>query len=177
MKKIDSPLDTETIAGLRAGDMVALSGTVYTARDQAHKRLVGLIEEGGQLPVSLEGQTIYYTGPAPARPGAIIGSIGPTTSARMDPYTPALLEHGVRAMIGKGARSPEVIDCIKQAGAVYLVAAGGAAAYLAQFVTGARVAAFADLGPEAIFALELAGLPLIVGIDSQGRSALWPDAS
>ena len=177
MKRIDSPLDKETIAGLRAGDMVALSGIVYTARDQAHKRLIGLINEGGQLPVLLEGQTIYYTGPAPARPGAVVGSIGPTTSARMDPYTPVLLEHGVRAMIGKGARSPEVIDTIKQAAAVYFVATGGAAAYLAQFVVSARVAAFADLGPEAIFALELAGMPLTVAIDSHGRSALWPDAS
>ncbi|MDP1808631.1 MAG: FumA C-terminus/TtdB family hydratase beta subunit [Actinomycetota bacterium] len=177
MKIITSPLDKRTIESLKAGDMVALSGIVYTARDQAHKRLVGLINEGRPLPVALEGQTIYYTGPAPARPGAVVGSIGPTTSARMDPYTPVLLDYGVKAMIGKGARSPGVIDSIKQAGAVYLVATGGAAAYLAQFVVSAHVAAFADLGPEAIFALELAGLPLVVAIDSQGRSALWPDAS
>jgi len=177
MKIITSPLDKRTIASLKAGDMVALSGLVYTARDQAHKRLVDLIHASLPLPVALEGQTIYYAGPAPARPGAVAGSIGPTTSARMDPYAPILLEHGVKAMIGKGARSSEVIESIKQARAVYLVATGGAAAYLSQFVASARVAAFEDLGPEAIFALDLQGLPLVVAVDSQGGSALWPDFS
>jgi fumarate hydratase subunit beta len=177
MKKISSPLDRKTIESLKAGDIVALSGVVYTARDQAHKRLIDLIEAGKPLPVPLTGQTIYYAGPAPAGPGAVIGSIGPTTSARMDPYTPTLLDYGVKAMIGKGARSPEVVESMKKNNAVYLVATGGAAAYLAQFVVKARVAEFEDLGPEAIFALELDRLPLVVGIDSRGRSALWPDAS
>lgn len=175
IRRISSPIDQSTIESLNAGDIVALSGVVFTARDQAHKRLVDLIDADLPLPVPLVGQTIYYAGPAPAPPGAVIGSVGPTTSARMDPYTPTLLEYGVKAMIGKGARSLEVVEAIKKAGAVYLVATGGAAAYLAQFAVKARVAEFEDLGPEAIFELELDGLPLVVGIDSQGRSALWPD--
>ena len=177
MKSISSPLDLSTIESLQAGDLVALSGVIFTARDQAHKRLVALIEAGGPLPVDLIGQTIYYAGPAPASPGRVIGSIGPTTSSRMDPYTPAMLDYGIKGMIGKGSRSGGVKDAIRDAGAVYFVATGGAAAYLAGFVVKAEVIAFAELGPEAVYRLEVKNMPLVVGVDCQGRSGLWPDVS
>jgi fumarate hydratase subunit beta len=174
---ITSPLDSQVISELEAGDIVSLSGTVYTARDQAHQRLTRALAAGETPPVDLDGQTIFYAGPAPAAPGAVIGAIGPTTAARMDPFTPTLLEHGVRAMIGKGNRTAPVKDAIFRAGAVYLTATGGAAAYLSQFVKDAQIVAYEDLGPEAIRRLELEDMPLVVAIDSQGRSALWPDFS
>lgn len=175
--KITSPLDQKAIDDLNAGDIVALSGTVFTARDQAHKRLCEALSAGLPLPVDLSGQTIFYAGPAPAPPGAVIGSMGPTTSARMDPFTPSLLDHGVKAMIGKGNRSTQVVEAIKESGSVYFVATGGAAAFLSRFVRGATVVAYDELGPEAIRKLEIEDMPLVVGIDSYGRSSLWPDFS
>jgi fumarate hydratase subunit beta len=175
MKKINSPLNPDTIAALSAGDIAAISGVIYTARDQAHRRFMELLESGEPLPVDLRGQTVFYAGPAPARPGAVIGSIGPTTAARMDPYTPPLLDYGVRGMIGKGGRSRDVKESIVRNQAVYFVSAGGAAAYLSKFVAAAEVAAFADLGPEAVYRLEVEDWPVVVGIDSKGRSCLWPD--
>lgn len=170
MKAIDLPLSDQTVAQLKAGEEVVLNGVVYTARDAAHRRFAALIEQGKPLPVDLKGQTIFYAGPTPAPPGRIIGSIGPTTSRRMDRFTSLLLVQGLKGMIGKGDRSEEIRQAIAQAKAVYLVATGGAAAYLSQFVTNAKVAAFEDLGPEAIYRLELADFPAVVGIDSTGRS-------
>ncbi len=175
IKEISTPFTADAIESLQAGDVVSLSGIVYTARDQAHKRLCRALEAGEDLPVDLRGQTLYYAGPAPPPPGAVIGSIGPTTSARMDPFTPLLLEYGVRAMIGKGNRSAATRAAIAATGSIYLTATGGAAAYLSQFIVEAAVVAYDDLGPEAVRRLELKGMPLVVGIDSQGRSALWPD--
>ncbi len=177
MKTITSPLDQKVIDNLVAGDTVALSGQIYTARDQAHKRLIEALSENRPLPVELMGQTIFYAGPAPTPAGAVTGSIGPTTASRMDKFTPALLEYGVKAMIGKGPRSIEVIESMKAEGAVYFVATGGAAAYLSDFVRKSEVVAFGDLGPEAIHLLEVENFPLVVGIDANGRSALWPDIS
>lgn len=172
-----SPLDSRTLESLNAGDIVTLSGVVYTARDQAHKRLCAALVSGAPLPVDLRDQTVFYAGPAPTPPGAAVGSLGPTTSARMDPFTPALLEYGVRAMIGKGRRSEAVVDAMRAFGAVYFVATGGAAAFLAQFVRRAEVVAYEDLGPEAIRRLEIEDMPLVVGVDSKGVSCLWPDIS
>lgn len=177
MKEIKSPLNEETIAALSAGDKVALSGVIYTARDRAHQRLCKLLAAGQEFPVDLRGQTIFYAGPAPAPPGKAIGSIGPTTAARMDAFTPPLLEYGVKAMIGKGPRSQAVYEAIVRQRAVYFAATGGAGAYLAKFVSGAGIVAYEDLGPEAIYRLEVRGLPLVVGIDCRGGSALWPGSS
>ena len=177
IKEITSPLTADAVEGLQAGDIVSLSGTVYTARDQAHKRFYRALEAGEALPVDLRGQTLFYAGPAPTPPGAVIGSLGPTTSARMDPFTPALLEYGLRAMIGKGNRSAAVREAITVTKSIYLTATGGAAAYLSHFITKASVVAYNDLGPEAVRRLELKGMPLVVGIDFRGRSALWPDCS
>ncbi len=175
--RINSPLNQEVIDTLAAGQMVMVSGVLFTARDQAHLRLAKALAEGEPLPVDLKGQTIYYAGPAPARPGAITGSIGPTTASRMDTYAPALLSYGIKAMIGKGKRSAKVKEAIKSARAVYFVTTGGAAAYLSQFVTKSEVVAYADLGPEAIYRLEVDRMPLVVGIDVEGRSAFWPESS
>ncbi len=168
MSKIELPLTTESRKELKAGDLVELSGVIYTARDQAHKRLVSLIEGEKELPLDLQDQTIYYAGPAPARPGEIIGSIGPTTSSRMDPFTPAILKAGVKGMIGKGNRSDDVIKAIKRHRAVYFVATGGAAVYLSQFIKKMELIAWQELGPEAIYKLTIADLPLVVAIDSEG---------
>jgi fumarate hydratase subunit beta len=175
IKRITSPLDQETIDGLSAGDIVLLSGVVYTARDQAHKRLCEALEAGKTPPFDLNGQTIFYAGPAPAPSGAVIGSIGPTTSTRMDNFTPRLLDCGLKAMIGKGNRSKDVVEEIKRHHAVYFVATGGAAAFLARFIKRAEIVAYAELGPEAVRELVIEDMPLVVGIDSLGRSSLWPD--
>ena len=164
-----SPLGKSDVGRLRAGDMVSLSGVVYTARDAAHKRLVEQLERGEPLPFDLQGQVIYYVGPCPAPPGKVIGSAGPTTSYRMDAYTPALLSAGLTAMIGKGSRSREVRDAMVREGAVYLAAWGGAGALLASRVKEASCVAFEDLGPEAIYRLEVEDFPLIVVNDCQGR--------
>ncbi|MCX5715508.1 MAG: Fe-S-containing hydro-lyase [Candidatus Omnitrophica bacterium] len=170
MRKIYLPLSKETIEDLRIGDEVLLTGTIYTARDQAHKRFFELLKKNKKLPVDLKAQTIYYCGPTAARPGNAIGSCGPTTSSRMDAFTPALLKTGLKGMIGKGSRSKEVISAIKKYKAVYFLAVGGAGAYLSKKVKRARVAVFKDLGPEAVYELSVKDFPVIVGIDSTGRS-------
>ena len=168
MKKITTPLDEKTIRALKAGDEVLLSGTIYTARDQAHVRLCEIIKNGDNLPVDLKGQAIYYCGPTP--PGKrVIGACGPTTSGRMDPFTPVLLERGVKALIGKGRRSPEVAKALKRFRGVYLLAPGGAGAFLSEKVKSCRLIAFEDLGPEAIYELVVEDFPLVVGIDASGK--------
>ena len=165
---LSSPLAAEDIRRLRAGDEVLLSGVIYTARDAAHERMAGMIAGGKPLPVDLAGQVIYYCGPTPARPGRPIGSAGPTTASRMDPYTPILLERGVRGMIGKGRRSTTVKDAICRFGAVYFAAVEGTAALLGRCVRSAEVAAFADLGPEAIYRLTVERFPVVVANDCHG---------
>ncbi len=169
-RRLIVPFDAEMARSLRAGEQVLLTGHIYTARDAAHARLVQAVQEGEQPPVDLRNQTIFYAGPAPARPGAVIGSIGPTTSGRMDPYTPTLLEHGLTGMIGKGLRSSEVIQSMRQHGAVYFAALGGAAALLARSVVAVELVAYDDLGTEAIRRLEVKDFPVIVAIDSEGKS-------
>ncbi|MFW5750406.1 MAG: Fe-S-containing hydro-lyase [Planctomycetota bacterium] len=166
-----APLTAEAVDTLRAGTRVRISGTIYTARDAAHKRLCAALAAGEALPVDLTGQLLYYVGPSPAPPGRIIGSAGPTTSARMDPYTPELIARsGLRAMVGKGPRGPAVIDAMRAHGCVYLAATGGAAALLAECIDYADVVAYEDLGPEAIHRLEVNDFPAIVAIDSSGNS-------
>jgi fumarate hydratase subunit beta len=167
-RRIRAPLDQETVDTLRAGDQVLISGTLLTARDAAHQRLVAALERGEPLPIDLRGQVIYYVGPAPPRPGMVIGSAGPTTSGRMDPYTPALLAAGLRGMIGKGYRSPAVRQAIVEHGAVYFGAIGGSGALLARRITAAEVVAYEDLGPEAIYRLTVVDFPAIVINDRYG---------
>lgn len=167
-KKITTPLTEEKIKELKAGDSVLLSGYIYTARDAAHKRLVELLDEGKELPVDIKDQVIYYVGPTPAKPGQPIGSAGPTTSYRMDAYTPVLLERGLKGMIGKGLRGPEVVDSIIKNGAVYFAAIGGAAALTGKCVKSSELIAYEDLGSEAIRRLYVEDLPLIVVIDKEG---------
>ena len=167
-KILHAPLLAEEIKGLRAGDSVLLSGTIYTGRDAAHKRLAAMIAAGEPLPFDIRNQVIYYAGPCPAKPGDAIGSCGPTTSYRMDAYAPTLCDLGLIGMIGKGQRSPAVIDAIRRNGGVYFAATGGAGALIAGSVKAARVIAFEDLGTEAIRELEVERLPLIVAIDAQG---------
>lgn len=169
MKNIYLPLTRDIIRELKAGDEVGLWGTLYTARDVAHQRLTQILKEGKKSPFPLKDQVIYYTGPAPAPPGKAIGSCGPTTSSRMDPFASLLLAAGVRGMIGKGDRSTEVIRAIRKYGAVYFVAVGGAGALSASKVEEAKAVAFKDLGPEAIYRLKVRDFPVIVGIDSEGR--------
>ena len=165
---ITSPIDAEIVEKLTAGTRVLLSGIIYTARDAAHQRLVNTMDKGERLPLDLNGQTIYYMGPAPARPGQVIGSAGPTTSSRMDIYTPRLIAAGLRAMIGKGSRSPEVKEAIRQYKAVYFVTLGGAGALLAKCIKRAEVIAYEDLGPEAILRLKVENFPAIVANDIHG---------
>ena len=167
-KRIHAPLVAQELETLRAGDSVLLSGTIYTGRDAAHKRLCALVAEGTPLPFDIRGQVIYYAGPCPAKPGDAIGSCGPTTSYRMDAYAPTLCDLGLIGMIGKGQRSPAVIDAIRRNGGVYFAATGGAGALIAGSVKAARVIAFEDLGTEAIRELQVEDLPLIVAIDSEG---------
>ena len=164
------PMTDEEIRELRAGDMLYLSGTIYTARDAAHKRMYDTLQEGGQLPYDIEGSFVYYLGPTPARPGQVIGSAGPTTSSRMDKYTPLLLSKGLKGMIGKGKRSPEVIEAIKENGAVYLAAIGGLGALLSKRIKSAEVIAYDDLGTEAIRKLTVEDLPVVVIIDTEGNN-------
>jgi fumarate hydratase subunit beta len=167
-RELRAPLPPDVIPSLRAGDQVILSGVLYTARDAAHERLVAMLARGTPLPVDLRGQVLYYCGPTPARPGRPLGSAGPTTASRMDPYTPALLAYGVRGMIGKGKRSPEVREAIRRYGAVYFAAVEGTAALLGSRVVEAEVVAFPDLGPEAIYRLVVDGFPLVVANDVHG---------
>ncbi|MCL6614956.1 MAG: FumA C-terminus/TtdB family hydratase beta subunit [Firmicutes bacterium] len=159
----------EDLSFLRAGDQVLLFGPVLTARDAAHRRLVETWARGGEAPFPLEGETIYYVGPCPAPPGWIIGSAGPTTSGRMDQYTPALLARGLRGMIGKGPRSEEVVRAIAAHGAVYFATLGGAGALLAKCIRRVEEVAYHDLGPEAVRRLWLEGLPAVVAVDPHGR--------
>ena len=167
-KHIRVPMDKENAKSLRAGDYVYLTGTVYTARDAAHKRMDEALREGGELPFDIKGQIIYYMGPSPAREGRPIGSAGPTTASRMDKYTPRLLDLGMGAMIGKGKRSSEVIEAIVRNGAVYFAAVGGAGALLSKCITSSEVIAYDDLGTEAIRRLEIEDFPVIVVVDSEG---------
>jgi len=168
INRLQTPLSDEAVSRLHAGDSVLLSGVIYTGRDAAHKRLFDLLQAGKPLPIDLRGQVIYYVGPTPAKPGQVIGSAGPTTAGRMDAYAPALIEHGLRGMIGKGRRSPEVIEAMKKHKAVYFGATGGAAALLARCIKKAEVVAYEDLGPEAIHRLEVEDFPLIVINDIHG---------
>ena len=169
IKRITTPLSDETVAGLHTGDKVFISGVIYTARDTAHKRLIALLDQEKALPFDLTGQVIYYVGPTTAPSGRAIGSAGPTTSGRMDVYTPRLLGQGLRGMIGKGARSQEIREAIKRHRAVYFGATGGAGALLSQSIKKAEVIAFAELGPEAIRRLEVEDLPVVVINDIYGR--------
>lgn len=168
--KLEMPVSEAEIRELQAGDKVLLSGVIYTARDAAHERLVTALEAGEELPFSVEGSAIYYVGPAPAQPDEVIGSAGPTTSYRMDPFTPSLLQEGLRVMIGKGKRNQQVKESMQQQGAVYLGATGGAAALISECITAVEVIAYPDLGPEAVRRLEVEEWPLICVIDSQGNS-------
>jgi len=167
--EIKTPLTYDQIVKLNAGDKVNLSGIVYTARDAAHKKLVELIKANQTLPFDLQGQVIYYVGPSPAKPGQITGSAGPTTSSRMDPYTPCLLAKGLKGMIGKGTRSQEVRQAMDKYKAVYFAAIGGAAALMAKCISKVEVIAYPELGPEAIHKLEVVNLPLIVINDLKGN--------
>lgn len=169
-KHITAPLTPEAARSLRAGDSVLLSGTVYTARDAAHKRLCELAARGKPMPFPIEGAVLYFVGPTPARPGQPIGSAGPTTSYRMDAYSPTLLRLGLLGMIGKGKRGPEVIDAMREAGAVYFGAIGGAGALLSRRVRSAELVCYEDLGAEAVRRLEVEDLPLTVVIDSLGNN-------
>jgi len=167
--RLKLPCSSEEFGKLRAGDRVLLSGTLYTARDAAHKRLCALLEKGEALPFDINGQTIYYVGPAPAPPGYAIGSAGPTTSYRMDKYAPMLLDAGLKGMIGKGLRNGDVKEAMKRNGAVYFAAVGGAAALIARSIVSSEVIAYEDLGPEAIRRLEVKDMPVIVAVDSIGN--------
>ncbi|MGN1002032.1 MAG: Fe-S-containing hydro-lyase [Oscillospiraceae bacterium] len=167
--KLTTPVTREMLAPLRAGDTVLLSGTVYTSRDAAHKRVCELLAAGGEAPYPLEGSAVYYVGPTPEREGQVIGAAGPTTSGRMDAYSPTLLDLGQKIMIGKGARSKEVVDAIVRNGAVYLGAVGGAGAVMAASVQRAELVCWEDLGCEAVRRLEVKDFPLTVIIDSLGN--------
>lgn len=167
--RLTTPLTEELLASLRAGMPVLISGVIYTGRDAAHKRLCDLIAKGEPLPLDLRGQVIYYVGPTPAKPGQVIGSAGPTTSYRMDPFTPTLLEMGLKGSIGKGKRAPEVIEAMEEYKAVYFVAVGGAGALLAKRIKSCEVVAYEDLGPEAIRRLEVEDFPAIVANDIYGN--------
>lgn len=166
---LNTPVNEEEIAKLRSGDQVYITGVVYTARDAAHKRLVELVAEGKELPFDIKDQFIYFVGPTPAKPGKVIGSAGPTTSYRMDKYSPILMDLGLRGMIGKGGRSQEVKDSMVKNKAVYLAAVGGAAALIARTIKKSEVIAYEDLGPEAIRRLEVENFPAIVVNDIYGN--------
>lgn len=158
------------MSGLRAGDQVLLSGTIYSARDAAHERVMKDMENGGNAPFPIKNSVIYYAGPCPAKPGRIAGPYGPTTSGRMDKYTPFFLDHGVKIMIGKGERSAEVVESMKRNGAVYLAAIGGCGAAIASIIEKQEIVAYGDLGAEAIYRLEVKDFPLIVAIDVEGNN-------
>ncbi len=166
--RITPPLSDEDVMKLKIGDRVFITGKILTGRDSAHKRLYDLIQQGDALPIDIKGQIIYYVGPAPAKPGHVIGSAGPTTSYRMDPYAPLLMEHGLKGMIGKGVRSQNVRDAMKKHKAVYFAATGGAGALIAKNIKSAKIVAYEDLGPEAIRELEVENFPVIVANDAFG---------
>jgi fumarate hydratase subunit beta len=169
-KRLTTPLSPEVVKDLKAGDSVLITGVIYSARDAAHKRMVDTINEGGELPIPLKGETLYFMGPSPTRPGKPIGSAGPTTSYRMDPYSPTLIAHGLSGMIGTGARSDEVVAAMKEHGAVYMAAIGGAAALISRSIKKAEVVAYDDLGAEAIRRLEVEDFPAVVAQDCYGNN-------
>jgi fumarate hydratase subunit beta len=169
-KTLIIPASKEELSELKSGDMVYITGTIYTARDAAHKRMSQTLEKGEELPINIAGNVIYYMGPSPAREGRPIGSAGPTTASRMDKYTPRLLDLGMAGMIGKGKRSKEVIEAVKRNKAVYFAAIGGAGALLSKSITEAEVVAYEDLGTEAIRKLKVENFPVIVVIDSEGHN-------
>ena len=169
-KRIQLPITDEDIKSLKAGDSVLLTGTIITGRDAAHKRLFELIEKGEELPVDVRGELIYYVGPAPAKPGYAVGPAGPTSSYRMDKFTPALLDLGMKGMIGEGARSQEVIDAIVRNKAVYFAAIGGAAALIAKSIKKEEILCYEDLGTEAVRRYTVEDFPCIVAIDSEGNN-------
>ena len=167
---IKTPLTREAVRDLKAGDSCLISGVIYTARDAAHKRLCELVAQGKELPLDVKDSIIYFVGPTPAKPGQAIGSAGPTTSYRMDAYSPTLIEQGLTGMIGKGKRGPEVIAAMKEHGAVYFGAIGGCGALLSKCIKSAEVIAYEDLGAEAIRRLEVEDFPVVVIIDSEGNN-------
>jgi fumarate hydratase subunit beta len=169
-RKLQPPLTESEVRTLKAGDEVLISGVIYGARDVAHKRLCQAIDAGKELPFDLEGAIIYFVGPTPARPGKVIGAAGPTTSSRMDPFSPKLIAEGLKAMMGKGYRGPEVRQALKKYGAVHLSTIGGAGALLSQHIIAAEVIAYEDLGTEAIRKLQVVDFPAIVAYDSHGNS-------
>lgn len=170
MKKITVPLSDDIIPDLKAGDMVEISGTLYTARDAAHKKMIDLLQAGKELPFDIRNQVIYYVGPCPEREGQVIGSAGPTTSGRMDAYTPSLLELGLKGMIGKGARNEKVIESMVKHKAVYFGAIGGAGALLSEKIISSELIAFPELGTEAVRKIEVRDFPAVVIIDSYGNN-------
>lgn len=169
LQEVIVPFEPGVLESLIAGDLIGLTGTVYTGRDQTHRRLCALLDEQKPLPVDLAGQLLYYVGPSPAKPDQVIGAAGPTTSYRMDPYTPQLLAQGLKAVMGKGGRSREVREAMRKTGAVYLATIGGAGAYLSKCIKSCELVAFADAGPEALFRFEVENFPAVVINDVQGR--------
>jgi len=167
--KVTTPLNEEVISKWRSGDKILISGIIYTGRDAAHKRLVELIDKGESLPFDVKGQIIYFVGPTPARPGRAVGSAGPTTSYRMDAYSPRLIEKGLKGMIGKGSRSKEVIEAMMKHKCVYMTAVGGAGALISRCIKSSKIIAYEDLGPEAIRKMEVEDLPVIVVNDTLGN--------
>lgn len=168
MKRVSAPLTDNVVQDLRAGDEVFISGVIYAARDAAHKRMVDLLSKGEPLPFDIKGQVVYYAGPTPTRPGEVIGSAGPTTSYRMDPYAPILIQHGLKGMIGKGQRTEPVVEAMKKFKAVYFAAVGGAGALIARAVKANKIVAYEELGPEAVRMLEVVDFPVIVAQDCHG---------
>ncbi len=167
-KRVTAPFDDETARSLKAGERVFISGRILAARDAAHKRMVEALDKGEKLPIRLAGQVVYYVGPSPAQPGKPVGSAGPTTAGRMDAYAPRLMDEGLKGMIGKGYRKPEVVEAMKRNGVPYLAAVGGAGALIAQSVKKYTVLAWPELGPEALAVMEVEDFPAIVVIDSEG---------
>jgi len=170
MRELRPPLNEADVRSLRAGDEIVISGTVYTARDMAHKRLCAALDRGEALPMPLEGAIIYFVGPTPARAGKAVGSAGPTTSSRMDPFSPQLIAHGLRVMMGKGYRSDEVRRALQEYGAVHLATLGGAGALLSRHIVSAEIVAYEDLGTEAVRRLEVIDFPAVVAYDAAGNS-------
>jgi fumarate hydratase subunit beta len=167
---LNTPLTKDKVQTLKAGDSVLISGTIYTGRDAAHKKMIDALSRGEELPFDIRDQIIYYVGPSPEKPGQVIGSAGPTTSGRMDLYAPKLISLGLTGMIGKGFRTPEVVNSMKEHGAVYFAAIGGAGAYIAKCIKAAEVIAYPELGPEAVRKLTVEKLPAIVAIDAEGNN-------
>ena len=170
MKRIETPLTPEIISGLSMGDEILLSGIIHTARDQAHARLCALLDKGEKLPLDIRETIIYFAGPTPTPPGRPVGSAGPTTSGRMDAFSPKLIRAGLKGMIGKGNRSPEVVEAMKSHGAAYFAATGGAGALIARCIKSSTCIAYEELGPEAIYRMEVEDFPMIVAIDSKGQN-------